>query len=74
MRANNIKHDGKCQMNDLDNKMSSLPRKGRPEKAQMVSVGPVGKVRLELDIRRGKCLKSVKEVEGCCRWEVCLLQ
>ena len=74
MRANNIKHDGKCQMNELDNNMRSLPRKERPEKAQMVSVGSVGKVSLELDIRRGKCLKSVKELEGCCRWGVYLLQ
>ena len=64
MRANNIKLDGKCQMNELDNNMSSLLRKERPEKAQMVSVGPVDKVSLELDIRRGKCLKSVKELEG----------
>ena len=64
MRANSIKHDSKYQMNDLDKNMSRLPRKERSEKSQVVNVGPVGKVSLELDLRRGKCLKSVGEVEG----------
>ena len=54
MKANSIKHDSKYQMNDLDKNMSRLPRKERSEKSQVVNVGPVGKVSLELDLRRGK--------------------
>ena len=61
-------------MNDLDKNMSRLPRKERSEKSQVVNVGPVGKVSLELDLRRGKCLKSVGEVEGGWGWGGCLLQ
>lgn len=62
MRADNLKPSGKCQMNDLDNRMSSLQRRERPD--QVVRVGPVGKVNLELDLRRGRCWKVWNKWKG----------
>ena len=64
MKANSIKHDSKYQMNDLDKNMSRLPSKDSYEISQVFNVGPVGKVSHELDLRSGKGLKSVGEVEG----------